>query len=118
MAILQSLGVFCRRSHKMEANSPWREAGKAGEDGNCELKWPKERDAMRAFVEEALYRCFGMRVKAMWEVPGGWSAHALVADTDAGQYFVKVYDKHRPTVQSWIARMRENMPVVLWLRDN
>lgn len=38
---------------------------------------------MRAFVEEALYRCFGMRVKAMWEVPGGWSAHALVADADA-----------------------------------
>ena len=73
---------------------------------------------MRAFVEEALYRCFGMRVKAMWEVPGGWSAHALVADADAGRYFVKVYDKHRPTVQSWIARMRENMPVVLWLRDN
>ena len=73
---------------------------------------------MRAFVEEALYRCFGMRVKAMWEVPGGWSAHALVADADAGRYFVKVYDKHRPTVQGWIARMRENMPVVLWLRDN
>ena len=73
---------------------------------------------MRAFAEEALYRCFGMRIKAMWEVPGGWSAHALVADTDAGQYFVKVYDKHRPTVQSWIARMWENMPVVLWLRDN
>ena len=45
---------------------------------------------MRAFVEEALYRCFGMRVKAMWEAPGGWSAHALVADTDAGQYFVRV----------------------------
>lgn len=73
---------------------------------------------MRAFVEEALSRCFGMRVKAMWEVPSGRSAHALVADADAGRYFVKVYDKHRPTVQGWIARMRENMPVVLWLRDN
>ena len=73
---------------------------------------------MRAFVEEALHRCFGMCAKAVWEAPGGWSAHALVADTNAGRYFVKVYDKQRLTVQNWIVRLRQNMPVVLWLRDN
>ena len=73
---------------------------------------------MEAFIRDAMSRCFGWNARTIREVPGGWSAHALVVDADAGRYFVKVYDKHRPTVQGWIARMQENMPVVLWLRDN
>ncbi len=70
------------------------------------------------YIGKALFAQYGLNVYAMKEVPGGWSASAFIVQTDKGEYFVKVYDKHRPSVQPWIQRMALYMPAVLWLSAN
>jgi len=70
------------------------------------------------FIHEALSNQYGLRIRTVAEVQGGWSASAFVVDTDTGKYFVKLYDKNRPSVQPWIQRMAHYMPIVLWLSDS
>lgn len=66
----------------------------------------------------ALSAAYGLHPHSLKEVSGGWSARAFVADTGSGRYFVKAYDKHRPSIRHWIERMDAYMPAVLWLQKN
>ena len=70
------------------------------------------------FIRAVLPVHYGLRADAITQVQGGWSAAAFVVRVDKGMYFAKVYDKHRPSVQSWIARMPHYMPAVRWLSEN
>ena len=58
---------------------------------------------------------FGFHVLDCRAVQGGWSALAYRLETDHGPYFLKAYDKTRPTLAEWIRRIDGYMPVLLWL---
>lgn len=70
--------------------------------------------SMQLLIEEK-YR---LKIHEMKETTGGWSADAYILQTDQGIYFAKAYDKHRPSIQPWIARMKQYIPVQLWLYEN
>lgn len=69
-------------------------------------------------IEQMLYREYGIQVRSFLELPSGWSASAWKVHSDCGDFFLKVYDKHRPSTKSWVARIDSYMPVVLWLHEN
>ena len=66
----------------------------------------------------ALSKIYGFSIKSCREVTGGWSAAAHVLHTDRGRFFLKIYDKHRPTSQQWINRIDGYMPLLLRLNEN
>ncbi len=70
------------------------------------------------YIGKALFNQYNLTVYSAKEVLGGWSASAFIVQTDKGEYFAKVYDKHRPSVQLWIDRMALYMPIVMWLSGN
>ena len=61
---------------------------------------------------------YGIRELSLQEIPSGWSASAWKVHSGCGDYFLKVYDKRKPSAKSWIARIDSYMPVVLWLHGN
>lgn len=70
------------------------------------------------FIHNSLFTRYGLDVHSVKKVAGGWSASCFVALTNRGKYFVKVYDRRRPSVQPWIERIGLYMPVLLWLSEN
>lgn len=70
---------------------------------------------MEHIIRDALASQYALRVLSLAEVPGGWSARAFSVQTNQGGFFVKAYDKQRPSIQQWIDRVDMYMPVVLWL---
>ncbi|WP_333648516.1 aminoglycoside phosphotransferase family protein [Lacrimispora sp.] len=73
---------------------------------------------MDKYMDKILYNEYGIRVQSLQQVPAGWSASAWKVHSDCGDYFLKVYDKHKPSTKSWVARIDSYMPVVLWLYEN
>ncbi len=69
-------------------------------------------------IKELISINYALNMKILKPTSGGWTAAAYIAGTGTEDYFIKVYDKGRPSVQSWIARMDRYMPVVLWLYEN
>lgn len=69
-------------------------------------------------LETLLKRHYALTPADLTAIPGGWSADAYAARTPKGTYFVKSYDKHRPSIQHWIDRIDLYMPAVLWLHAN
>lgn len=69
-------------------------------------------------MEEMLYNEYGIQVQSLHEIPAGWSASAWKVHSDCGDYFLKVYDKNKPSTKSWVARIDSYMPVVLWMYEN
>jgi spectinomycin phosphotransferase len=69
-------------------------------------------------MEQMLYSEYGIQARSLQEIPSGWSAAAWKVHSDCGNYFLKVYDKHKPSTKSWVARIHSYMPVVLWLHEN
>ncbi len=55
---------------------------------------------------------------SLFETQGGWSALAYQVTCEAKDYFLKMYDKHKHTSQSWIRRIDLYMPMLLWLEGN
>lgn len=72
---------------------------------------------MKAIID-VLNIDYGLAIDSLEPVVGGWSALAYRAVTPEGDYFVKVYDKHRPSVAPWIARIDDYMPIVMRLHEN
>jgi spectinomycin phosphotransferase len=64
---------------------------------------------------ELLADNFGIRPKDVYEVKGGWSAKAFRVTAENGEYFLKVYDKTRPSTQPWVERIDAYIPVLGWL---
>jgi spectinomycin phosphotransferase len=69
-------------------------------------------------VKQILSDEYGIRAGSLQEVPPGWSAAAWRVHSDCGDFFLKIYDKHKPSTKSWVARIDDYMPVTLWLHDN
>ncbi len=69
-------------------------------------------------MEQMLHKEYGIQARSFQELPAGWSASAWKVHSDCGDYFLKVYDKHKPSTKSWVARIDSYMPVVLWLHEN
>ena len=69
-------------------------------------------------MEQMLYNEYGIQVQSLQQIPAGWSASAWKVHSECGDYFLKVYDKHKPSTRNWIARIDSYMPVVLWLHEN
>lgn len=69
-------------------------------------------------MEKMLYNEYGIQAQSLQQIPAGWSAAAWKIHSDCGDYFLKVYDKHKPSTKSWVARIDSYMPVVLWLYEN
>ncbi|HOP10736.1 MAG TPA: aminoglycoside phosphotransferase family protein [Oscillospiraceae bacterium] len=51
-------------------------------------------------------------------VPVGWSAAAWKVKGEDGDYFLKIYDKQKPSKKCWVERIDRYMPAVLWLSQN
>lgn len=73
---------------------------------------------MNKSIVKMLCNAYGMQAQSLQQVPAGWSAAAWKVRSDRGDYFLKIYDKHRPSTQSWVARIDSYMPAVLWLHEN
>ena len=73
---------------------------------------------MEKNMEQMLYNEYEIQIRSLQEIPPGWSAAAWKVCSKRGNYFLKVYDKHKPSTQSWITRIDSYMPVVLWLSEN
>lgn len=69
-------------------------------------------------LKQMLCNEYGIRAHFLEEIPSGWSASAWKVHSDCGDYFLKVYDKHKSSTKKWIARIDSYMPVVLWLYKN
>ncbi len=69
-------------------------------------------------MERMLYSEYGIQALSLQEIPPGWSASAWKVNAECGDYFLKVYHKHKPSTKSWVARIGDYMPVVLWLYEN
>jgi thiamine kinase-like enzyme len=67
---------------------------------------------------DILQKAYGIRALYIREVPSGWSAAAYKVLSDSGEFFLKAYDKFKPSVGIWINRIKEYMPVVVWLFKN
>lgn len=68
--------------------------------------------------EEILAGQFGIAADSVTEVQGGWAAAAYRVDTAGRRYFLKAYDKGRPTVRHWTARIDHYIPALAWLAEN
>ena len=69
-------------------------------------------------MEQMLSLEYGIQALSMHAVPSGWSAAAWRVHTGSGDYFLKVYDKNKPSTKGWVARIDSYMPVVLWLHGH
>ena len=69
-------------------------------------------------MQQMLLEQYGIQALSLGPVPSGWSASAWMVQADSGDYFLKVYDKHKPSTKVWVARIDSYMPVVLWLQAN
>lgn len=69
-------------------------------------------------MKQMLYNEYGIQVQSLQEIPSGWSASTWKIHADCGSYFLKVYDKHKPSTKSWVAQIDSYIPVVLWLHEN
>lgn len=52
------------------------------------------------------------------KITGGWSALAFFIQDDSKKYFLKVFNKKRPSVAQWISAIDRYIPLVQWLQDN
>jgi spectinomycin phosphotransferase len=69
-------------------------------------------------IKKIVSENYNLSINDIKQTVGGWSAEAYIAKTEASEYFVKVYDKQRASVQPWIARMELYIPVQLWIYEN
>ena len=59
-----------------------------------------------------LTNAYNINITACRPVTGGWSAFAYRLETDAGAFFLKVYDKNRHTAVPWIKKIDRYMPLL------
>ena len=51
-------------------------------------------------MEQMLYNEYGIQVQSLQQIPAGWSASAWKVHSECGDYFLKVYDKHKPSQET------------------
>ena len=63
-------------------------------------------------------KSYNTQICSMQQIQGGWSALAYRIRLAKGDFFLKVYEKHRHTAKEWISRIDEYMPVLIALNGN
>ncbi len=71
-------------------------------------------DKIKRIVEEN----YNLSIRNIRQTVGGWTSAAYIINTEMKEYFAKVYERQRSSVQSWINRMDKYMPVTFWLYEN
>lgn len=66
-------------------------------------------------IKQMLLDEYGIHVICLESRPAGWSASAWKVQAAGGDYFLKVFDKNKPSTKGWVQRIDIYMPVVLWL---
>ena len=68
-------------------------------------------------ISSILISKYGITPSVILSVKGGWATKAAyrVTNIDGIDYFVKVYDRHLPTIRSITDRIEKYMPVLDWL---
>lgn len=60
---------------------------------------------------------YGIKVTLIEQKPGGWSALAFLIEDESKKYFLKVYNKKKPSVKPWIKAIDRYTPLVKWLNE-
>jgi len=61
---------------------------------------------------------YGLAIKSIEQIQGGWSALAFKIISEKGDFFLKAFDKRRHTAQVWINKIDEYIPIVMALSKN
>jgi spectinomycin phosphotransferase len=61
---------------------------------------------------------YGIEEASIEQVPGGWSALAFFVEDKREKYFLKVYDKSKPSIVPWIDAIDRYTPLVKWLYNH
>jgi Ser/Thr protein kinase RdoA (MazF antagonist) len=67
---------------------------------------------------QMLNSAYGLEALSFSGLSPGWSAAAWKVQTRCGDFFLKVYDKQKPSTRVWVERLDAYMPVVLWLHQH
>ena len=69
-------------------------------------------------IEAILKKYYDIEVTHIEQRTGGWSALAFLIEDECNKYFLKVYNKKRPSIAQWICAIDRYIPLVKWLQDN
>lgn len=69
-------------------------------------------------IEAILKEYYDIEVTLIKQQTGGWSALAFFIEDERNKYFLKVYNKKRPSITQWIGAIDRYIPLVKWLQDN
>lgn len=69
-------------------------------------------------IAAVLKEYYGIAAASIEEKVGGWSALAFLIEDESNKYFLKVYNKKRPSAAKWIQAIDRYNPLVKWLHDN
>ena len=61
---------------------------------------------------------YGIEATSIEQRPGGWSALAFFVQDKNTKYFLKVYNKRKPSIVPWINAIERYTPLVNWLYNN
>lgn len=75
-------------------------------------------DNTKTRIFSLLDRQYNILCDTLTEAQAGWSALAYKVTSREKRYFLKVYDKHKYTALSWINKIDDYIPVLLWLEQN
>jgi spectinomycin phosphotransferase len=69
-------------------------------------------------IEAILEKYYDIAATRIEQRPGGWSALAYFIQDVNKKYFLKVYNKRRPSAAQWIRAIDRYIPLLQWLHDN
>ncbi|MEH7381412.1 hypothetical protein V7138_13210 [Bacillus sp. JJ1533] len=69
-------------------------------------------------IANMLTKHYGIQATLIEQRPGGWSALAFFVENLSEKYFLKVYDKRKLSVASWINAIDRYNPLVKWLHGH
>ncbi|OCA87838.1 hypothetical protein A8F94_08330 [Bacillus sp. FJAT-27225] len=61
---------------------------------------------------------YGIDATSIEQRPGGWSALAFLVEDKSNKYFLKVYNKNKPSSSQWIDAIDRYTPLVNWLHHH
>ncbi|MCJ8006526.1 aminoglycoside phosphotransferase family protein [Lederbergia wuyishanensis] len=68
-------------------------------------------------IEAILREYYDIEATRIEQRTGGWSALAFLIEGKNMKYFLKVYNKHKPSVIQWIDAIDRYIPLVKWIYD-
>lgn len=58
---------------------------------------------------------YGLTIISIKKIEGGWTSIAYHIQTNESSYFLKVYDKNRLSIKSYIDRIPYYLPIMEWV---